>query len=238
MPLTGSTQIFSFNPQDSATVQEHNLGTLAQTTDGRAYRYTKFGELAVAGNLYGTPAIVANHNNLAVAATAIGSYSVTVTLGATAATANQYAEGYLFTVDGTGEGHTYGIKSHPAADASATLVVQLYEPIAVALVASATSEVTLYPNPYKNVVISATTATGAAAGIAPFAVASGSFGWLQTHGAASCFIEGTPAIGAALGPSNDQAGQLGLMEFALGFVGNAIQLGVGDEYRGVFLMID
>ena len=59
-----------------------------------------------------------------------GDTSITVTLGATAATKDQYADGYIYTNDNTttsdrGEGQIYRIASNPAADGSATLAVTL-----------------------------------------------------------------------------------------------------------------
>jgi hypothetical protein len=85
------------------------------------------GKLAVAAT------VVANHQNMAVAAAAaVGATSVTVTLGATAATADYYADGFLTINDAAGEGISYRVKSHPAHAGSGSLVVELYDPIKVA----------------------------------------------------------------------------------------------------------
>lgn len=240
MPLSGSAQIFSFDQLNSdASASDHRLGDMAHTPDGRKYRFAKAGGTdLVAGTLQQCSAIVANHQNMSLAAAAIGDFSVTVTLGATAATADQYAEGYLIVNDGTGQGHTYLIKDHPAADASATLAVNLYEPIKVALVASGTSQVSLVANPYNGTVIYPTTPTGVAAGVAPFAVDDADYYWCQTHGVASVLMDGAPAAGSGLSPSNAVAGAVETHVLAQGFVGNALQLGVDTEYNTAFLMID
>lgn len=239
MPLTSPASIFSFDPLSSDSTQQHRLGTKAETVDGRNFRYAKAGTSAlVAGTLQTGPAIVANHHNLAVAAASIGAFQVTVTLGATLASINQYAEGYLAVVDGTGEGHIYLIKSHPAAASSATVVVDLHEPIKVALVASSTSEVTLYPNPYNATVIAATTPVSANTGWAPFAVPASDFYWSHTHGLISALIDGTPAIGAAVSGSNAVAGAVESGVIGQGVVGQMAQTGVDTEERLVFATID
>src|SRR3990167_1572884 len=115
------------NIRGNSSVQECALGTKIVTSDGRAFRYVKAGATAlVPGKLQDGPATVANHTNIAVAsAAAAGATTVTVTLGATAATANQYANGVLAVNDVDGEGYTYSIKSHPAADSQASLVLTL-----------------------------------------------------------------------------------------------------------------
>ena len=78
------------------------VGTRWDLSDGREVTLVKNGAVALApGKLVQDAAIVANHQNLATTAytpySANGNVpaSVTVTLGATAATANQYAGGYV-----------------------------------------------------------------------------------------------------------------------------------------------
>ena len=238
MPITGYATIAGTDNMGSLASRYQDLGTKIQTKDGREFIWAKAGgSNLVAGTLQSSPAIVANHNNISVAATNIGATEVTVTLGATAATANQYAKGLLMVVDGTGEGHSYSIKGHPAAASAADLVLKLDEPIRVALVAGATSEVTLYPNPYNGTVIYPTTPVGAAVGWATTVVTAGEYYWCQTRGPLAALMDGTPAIGSGLSPSNATAGAVEIHVLAQGFVGNAIQLGVSTEQRGVFAMI-
>lgn len=116
----------------------------------------------------------------------IGDTVVTPTLGATAATLNQYQDGWLIVNDATGEGYTYKIKSNPAADASATCAITLYDPIQVALTTS--SEVTLVPNPFSGVVISSATAASNTiiVGVPSIAVTASYYFWAQFRGVCSC----------------------------------------------------
>ena len=53
-------------------------------------------------------------------------------------TANQYQEGYLYVNDGTGQGQSWKVKSHPAHDHSddASCEITVYGKVSTALVAS------------------------------------------------------------------------------------------------------
>ena len=66
--------------------------------------------------------------DLAITTAAAGATSVTVTLGATAATEDQYKDGFLYINDGaTGEGHVYKIKSNAVGASGGTCVLTLDE---------------------------------------------------------------------------------------------------------------
>lgn len=203
--LGGDLQIAAHNLFQESTTQLHKLGERATTGDGRKFRYAKVGGTAlVVGNLLQCPAEVTNHQDLTPAAAAIGATSITVTLGATAATANQYSEGWAVITVTPGLGYQYKIKSHPAADASASLVVTLEDPIEVALTTS--SRVDLVLNPYNGVIQCPTTLTGAPVGVAVNNIAASSFGWIQTGGVASILADGANAVGANVVASNGTAG--------------------------------
>ena len=117
--------------ETTTTRREHPLGAVGMTPDGRCFRWAFSGEAIGAGQLVMQKGAVANHDMDLATATAgsVGDTSITVTLGATAATLNQYEDGALYTNDGTGEGHLYAIRSNPAADASASLVLTLHDKI-------------------------------------------------------------------------------------------------------------
>jgi hypothetical protein len=175
--------------------------------------------------------------NIAVAvAAAIGATSVTVTLGATAATANQYAGGVLIVNDATGEGHTYKIKSHPAADASAALVVTIEDPIVVALTTS--SEVSLIANLYSGVIVNPTTPTASPVGVAIYPVAANEYGWIQTKGIVSCLNDGGTTVGLAVAPSQATAGAVKTGATTLDSVGRAYQTATSTEYNAIFIALD
>jgi len=239
--FTADAATFPVDIRSNSAVQECALGTKAVTQDGRTFRYVKAGGTAlVVGKLYDGPANVGNHTNIAVAsAAAAGATSVTVTLGATAATANQYAGGTLIVNDAAGEGQTFSIKSHPAADASASLVLTLEddEPIVTALTTS--SEVSLIPNQYNGVIIHAATETGIPAGVAVTAVTATYFGWIQTRGPVSLLSDASISeLGSAVAASATTAGSATVGTGALAPIGFQLTTGVSTEYNVVFLQLD
>lgn len=200
MPNLGADpQGIALNAFDSSTTQAHPLGTKAVSKDGRVFRYAKAGGSAlVAGNVIQGAAQVTTHQSLTPSAAAAGAFEVSVTLGATnAATANQYAEGYLIIDTTPGNGYAYQIASHPAAAASAAMVVTLNEPLKVALTSS--SRCSLQYNPYSAVIQSpVTTLTGPVVGVAVHPAAANEFCWLQTYGIAPVLVAGTPGVGLAV----------------------------------------
>ena len=230
--------------QETSTVAKEALGTLRITDDGRKFRYAKNGAAAlVGGNAVMAPAVVAHHINMAVVANvAAGKTSVTVTLGATAVTANQYAGGFLQINAGAGIGHQYKVASHPAHAGTGNLVVTLEEPVTLAL-ASATSKASLIQNPYAAVVVT-TGANVNVVGVAPYAVPASAFFWVQTGGLAAAEINGTPAVASNLfaaadgeldaGPDTTTGSPLA----AGPKVGYLMVIGVDDEAKPVFLTLD
>jgi len=179
--------------------QKHKIGSRMVFDDGRAFRYVELGAADIAaGALVQAPVAVAHHDvDLAITTAASGVTSVTVTLEATAATANQYKDGYLFINDGgTGEGHVYKIKSNAAGDSSGTCVITLEEddPTVTALT-NGTHLAGLVLNPYSNVIISPTTVTNMVIGVAPRLLTTDYYGWIQTWGPAAVLANAAGVIG-------------------------------------------
>ena len=119
---------------ESATKQEQ-LGARAVLDDGREYVYVKNGAVALLpGKIVVNKDDVANHINISVAAAAaVGDTELSVTLGATAATADQYADGFATVNDAAGEGISYRIDGHAAIASAGTGTIHLDEPLKVAL---------------------------------------------------------------------------------------------------------
>ena len=192
----------------TTTKREHPLGAVGMTPDGRCFRWAFAGEAIGAGQLVMQKGAVANHDmDLATAAAAaVGATTITVTLGATAATEDQYEDGAIYINDGAGEGHLYAIRSHPAADASASLVVTLHETVREALT-TGTSLSGIIENDYKDVEIyDADDIAGPALGVAPAEVANDEYFWLQTSGRAAVLIQGTVVNGDAVEASQTTDG--------------------------------
>lgn len=214
------------------------LGAAAFDNAGNRYRFVKAGGTAlVPGKLQQAPAEVTNHQDVVPTATAVGATSVTVTLGATAATANQYAGGWLVVSVTPGQGYKYLISSHPAADASATLTLTLEDAIVVALTTSSNCD--LVANPYSGVIVNPTALSSAPVGGAVTAITASYFGWIQDGGVASLLADGANAVGSNLVASNGVAGAVedAAAPGAQPLVGTALTGCADQEYGAVLLNI-
>lgn len=226
------------------------VGTRWDLSDGREVILVQAGAATTiaAGLLYQDPAIVAGNTNLAV--TAYQAYSangnvpakITVTTGATGVTANQYAGGFCIVRDGTGEGQTARIASHPSATNAASLVITLEEGYTVAPVGSA-SEVNLIPAHGNGVIITPTTTAtnGAYVGIGLYAIAAGAYGYLVSKGVTAALSDASePVVGTAIAASLATNGAVADVAYAGNVltgsvIGNAVQTGVSGEYSAVFV---
>jgi hypothetical protein len=242
MSLSTQLQITAQDTYEVSTTKLHALGSRAVTADGRNYRYTLNGAVALAaGKIVVSPAAVANHTNIAVsAAAAAGSTQVTVTLGATLATQDQYADGYLAVVDVAGVGNVYKINGHPAAASAGSLTVNLGEGLAVALTTS--SKVSLVNNPWGSVVVSpfATGVAQVAVGVPTTAVAAASYCWVQTGGIASVLSDGaiTKGVGGIISDAVAGAVEIEVAATVAQRVGRAIEATVDTKYYPFLLEID
>lgn len=238
--ISGPVSVAGQDIYVTSTLSNHVLGDKAFTNDGRAFRYVKAGAVAlVPGNAIQSPAVVANHVNLTpTAVSAFGATTVTVTLGATAATVDQYAGGYLVVEIGTtGAGQTLRIKGHPAANASGTLLVTLEDAFYVAT--SGTITMSLIASQYNGVIQSPTTTlTGTIVGVAVTPIPANGFGWIATRGVTSMLTTGTPIVGSAIGVPTTTAGA-GVADSAiLTHMGVVAKAGITAQNTPVDLKLD
>jgi hypothetical protein len=168
----------------------------------------------VAGQLYQDAALIANHQALTTTAFTAQSANgnvparVTVTLGATGVTANQYQGGFAYVQSGVGIGQMLRIASHPAAAGSASLVITLEDAPSVALTTA--SVVSLVPAHGSNVIVSPTTRTNVSCGVALYAIPASSYGFLVSKGLAVVLSDTTaPGVGVAITASAVTAGAIG-----------------------------
>lgn len=241
MPYVESEKkVFAQSLFDESSTAKERVGTIRTLDDGRVFVYAEAAGVAlVAGNLLQSAAPVANHLNIAVAAAAaVDATEVTVTLGATLAAANDYQDGFLHVNDAVGEGHLYKIKSHPAAASAASLVIQLYDKIRVALTTA--SEVTLTKHPCKDVIQCPTTLTSTPIGVAPMVITADNFFWMQVKGPAAVLTDGTVVVGETVVASNGTAGAV--EDFVPGtslsaIVGSVLQVNATTEQSLINLNI-
>lgn len=244
MILEGTPQVLDFNPFEVRTPADASaqLGQEFQVADGRAFRYAKVGASNVSkGKLQVGPAPKTNHHNRAVAsAVAIDGTSVTLGLGATAAVADEYAEGYLAVNDVDGEGQVYKIGAHPAASSSANLALTLKDPVKTALTTS--SEASLVHNTY-NGIVEAASATRNPAGVPLVSVSAGDYCWVQIRGIAALLAGAAIDLGATVVSDGSVAGAVAAASDTAATevdqikVGRAVVAGVDTEYRPVYLTI-
>ena len=221
------------------------VGTRWDLSDGREVilASTPSGTAVVAGTLYQDAAIVANHQGLVVTATQVYSANgntpatVTVTLGGTAATLNQYQGGFAVIDSGTGIGQTLRIASNPAqATTNGALVVTLEDGPAVAL--DTTSTVCLIPPHAANIVINPTTPTGAVAGVGLYAIPASSYGFLVSKGLVSAVSDSSvAAVGKAVSPSTGTAGAVTVFATSTAVIGYSQQTAVSAKARTIFLNV-
>jgi len=176
---------------------------------GRTFRYARAAAATIAvGELVQAAVPVGNNNDVGVNQIATveplaGATDLSVALGAVAAI-NAFEDGYVVSVDGTGQGQLLHINSNTAGDDPC--ILSLAEPI-VTTMAQADTKVSVFVNQYADVVKTAGPATAAALGVAPIAVTASYYFWLQTGGPAAVLQAATAPVVASLAVvSNGTAG--------------------------------
>ena len=168
------------------------IGTQRKFSDGRTFRFSEFAADTTAGHLVAqdvsAQAVVYATDDCTAAA--VGAKTVTLTDSSLfgSATADQYAGGYLHTVNDAGQGYTYRIVSNTAGASNATTVT-LYDGLKVALTTA--TDVVITGNPY-NGLVSATAATDmwvVGVCINAMDVSDKNYGWVQTHGFATVLYD-------------------------------------------------
>jgi len=152
---------------------------------GKEVMLVQLGGVAVpCANMVQAAALVANHQNRAVSVTAsIDATEVFISLGATSASQDQYADGTLLITCGTGTARSYMIQGHPAwaASTSAAKVI-LKDKLELAL--NTTSITVLISNKAKGVVITpdCAEATACVQGVTLTSAAASSFVYVGVRG--------------------------------------------------------
>lgn len=238
------TQRVSLTAQDARKVsatQVHDLGTIAETADGRVYRYAKAGGSNLAAGLVNTStARVTNHtiNSVATAA-AVGDRSVNITLaGATATTLDQYKDGFLTVIDSAGVGCAYRVEGNPVIASSGTGRVYLAEAIATALTTS--SKASLTYNPWDLQLVAASAVALNCTGTNNVAVTAANYYWSQTQGIASVLSDGviSKGAGAILSDAVNGALEIEVAATITQRVATAIDATVDTKYYPVYLTLE
>jgi hypothetical protein len=246
--MTGSIQIYEgdiYKLGGDPVNAGYALGTLGFDEYGDLYRYSKINSAtaAVAGKLQLAPVQKTNHHNrpAAAAVTANGrAKQVTITLGATAAVAQEYAQGLLVANDVDPEGEWYRITNQPAIGSSETGTITVDRPFVSSITTS--SEFTLVHNAWNNV-LEGTAITVRAAGVPVVDAAVSTYAWLKTRGVAAVLIGTAATLGADLivggtaGSVTDRTDALGASAEPVVAVADIV-VGVATEFNPVRLCID
>ena len=237
-----ATKLMSLTGVDvlsDSTTRQMTLGSYAESSDGRGWRYGLVGATAlVPGKSYQSAALDATNQTVsggfAVAAASLGATSVVTTVNLTLA-ANLVADGYLSVNVTPGLGQLYRIKGNTAA-AAGVCTFTLEDPIRVALTTA--SRVIVVRHPYSGMVVEPGTPTGVICGVASHIVTAAQFGWIQTFGPASVQFTGTGAAGKAVGSlSGGTSGSSAPAIAATNILGYHMATGITAEYAFVFLTI-
>ena len=228
--------------REAVTTPRHDVGTRAQTSDGRVFYYSRTSDSNVlaAGQLVMSEVIIANHANIAVSsAAAVGATSVAVTLGGSESLVKDaYQGGYLVVNDVDGEGRTYRIAGNAATSSTTAATLDLSDEIETALTTN--SQVTILKNPWMDVVEAAAGHVHFVCGVPQFAVPAGDtdaqYFWAQTWGVSALEDDAATAIGAVL-QSGTTAGQVEVGDGAAQPIGVQLFTGVATEYYPKFLTI-
>lgn len=206
MGLSQRQHVLEQDIHQISSTQQGNLGVIGETKDGRQFRYGLAGasDLAI-GKLAQQSAVVTTHQNVTVAGSA-GDRQVTVTLGATNnATADQYKDGYLSGLSGTGAGQTVRIRTHGAIALSTAGTMYLDEPLTTTF--AATPKASLTKNPASGLIISSSgDTTEYVVGVPIITVTAAFYGWFQNKGIAAVLGNGTITKGAGVIKSGTTAG--------------------------------
>ena len=227
--------VFSSKAYASPEMVPHPLGTIAKDLFGRQYRFVRAGAAdLVVGNALQAQAELTNHQAMTVAAAAIGATSITVTPGATTGAADLYAGGIAVIDTTPGEGYSYPIKTHLAIASSTAFVLQLARGWTIQVALTTDSRVTVYPNPYRNVIQAPTTITNVPVGVCQYIIVTTEYGWIGCQGQFGTLIQGTPGVGLGVGIPGSAAGSVTIHAVAtIALVGNMMETGIDGKIQAV-----
>jgi len=203
--VMGGTAVPISSIYEETVDQKFGLGSLYVTDDERKFRYAKNGAVALGKALMcQAPVEIAHHKGIALGtAAAVGDEQFTIsTTLSTATTKDQYKDGYIQIVTGTGIGQIFRVKSNTA---GTTCVVTLYDKVVTAC--ATTDTFTLKANPWNGVLVAANSQTGIPVGVPLAPVTISYYCWIQVSGPSAMIADTTDVtvLGAPVGRSSTQA---------------------------------
>lgn len=227
------------------TAERWPMGTQLVLQDGRKFRFALNGAVTgAAGKVYQASVAITNHLGVTVqAAAAVGAKSIAVTLGATLATVNQYAEGFFVAEAVAGLGYAYKIDSHAAVASAGILTAKLAQGNGVQVPLTTATTGSFIANIYSGVVIAPiTTRTMPAVGVMVIPLVASTYGWLQTRGLAAVLVSGTVVVGDPVINPGGAAGAVGPQNATFADketqIGWVMRVAATATYAPIFLTID
>ena len=256
--ICGQTNVGSdFDVFDSSTTPKYTVGIGFVRGDGAQFRYGHFGEIVGRGALVSTDvsesgataihkagaltAALIKSGNSSMNNNAIGSRYAQLVI---TATADQFAGAYLTISSATGFGFTYHVRGNDATSATvaSNTIMELYEPIQVAL--DSNSQISIAGYPYANLE-SSTTGDCTAIGVSVQNQSAGSYGWVQTHGIVSVLQDiAVGTIGKPCTVSSNTGGAISAYTAVQNsnpnypLVGYLVEAGSSGGYSLVYLQLE
>lgn len=168
-------QVTFQNVTDTTTSPQFNVGQRGQTPDGREWVYVKSASEAISAGMTVVPDAVVSVDTVSSSADALGRI-VFITEASAGWTVGQFAEAWVYVDAGTGVGQYGKIKTNT------TDTLELYPEFALGTALSVTDSDITIREPFAVEKAAITSAIQGAVGIAQVAIASGSYGWVQTRG--------------------------------------------------------
>ena len=229
------------------------LGALAEARDGRRWRYCENSAATLAIATLSQSAVeTANWTYTAQTNTpgvpVAGDKIVTVVTDTTIA-AHELIDGYLYVPDGTGEGNMYTIKDNRVGVANTVgpsgfdIVIEIADAGGIRTAWVAASDVTVWPNKFKDVLIFPTDPTGKCTGVSMTSITASYFFWSQVKGACPV-VQGSErtVIGDIVAAGTNTAGATGLIDVAADgdtIIGYCMKPGVASsDYDVIDLTIE
>jgi hypothetical protein len=228
---------------EESVTAKHKIGTRVQLADGRVFFYAKAGEALARGLVCQNAALISGHEDVDVdAIVAVGAKTIPITPATAEVTANQYAEGWLMGYEtGTEGGQGFKIRSNTAGAIAASVTIETYDPVTVAL--AATAQMTLIKNPWHDVIQDAAEEK-LPVGVPLFSVTSAYYAWLQTWGLANVLVDVACPAGSlvTLGTVAGSVAQIAtatndVTGYAKGVVGTSVFDGTSTLYSIIMLQI-
>ena len=218
----------------TSAIQLAQLGSRLVVGD-RVFRYALAADTIAAGLIAGAMNADAKWLKTTIGTDWVEDARIVALYASTDITADKFAEGYVWVAQGTdaNEGYMYRVKANAATTDGGDYNVTLYDPIAQT--ADVADKCSIIPNLYKEIVLG-TDETVAPVGVAPIAVVSSDYFWVQTWGPTAVQVG---SAGIAAKGEEVTVGSAGMAETTGGEVTIGIALNTGSalDSQLVFLRI-